>query len=94
MKHRIRPGVVLTEVCGEFLLLATMDAARYCPHVYQVNETAAFFWKLLERGCTEEEMIAAVIAEYGVPEALVRRDLQRFFRELQEKGYCLAEENA
>lgn len=43
MKYQIRPGVVLSEVCGEYLLLATMEASRYCPYVYQINETAAFF---------------------------------------------------
>ena len=47
MDYQIRPGVVLTEACGEYLLLATLDASKYCPYVYQINETAAFFWRLL-----------------------------------------------
>ena len=93
MKNRIRPGVVLEEVCGEYLLLATMDAAEHCPYVYQINETAAFFWRLAERQLSQEEMVAAVVAEYQAPEGLVRRDVAQFMKDLKKKGYLVAEED-
>ena len=92
MRYPIRPGVVLAEVCGEYLLLATLDAASHCPYVYQINETAAFFWRLLERQLPEDEMLAAVVAEYDAPEELVRRDLGQFLKDLRQKGYLLPEE--
>lgn len=92
MRYPIRPGVVLAEVCGEYLLLATLDAARHCPYVYQVNETAAFFWRLLERQLPEEDVAAAVAAEYDAPVDIVRRDLGQFLKDLREKGYLLSEE--
>ena len=92
MRYPIRHGVVLEEVCGEYLLLATMDAASHCPYVYQINETAAFFWRLLERQLPEDEMLAAVVAEYDAPEELVRRDLGQFLKDLRQKGYLLPEE--
>ena len=92
MRYPIRPGVVLAEVCGEYLLLATLDAARHCPYVYQVNETAACFWRLLERQLPEDEMLAAVVAEYDAPEELVRRDIRQFLTDLRQKGYRLPEE--
>ena len=92
MRYPIRPGVVLEEVCGEYLLLATMDAASHCPYVYQINETAAFFWRLLERQLPEEDVAAAVAAEYDAPAEVVRRDLGQFLKDLREKGYLLSEE--
>ena len=92
MRYPIRPGVVLAEVCGEYLLLATMDAASHCPYVYQINETAAFFWRLLERQLPEEDVAAAVAAEYDAPAEVVRRDLGQFLKDLREKGYLLSEE--
>ena len=92
MRYPIRPGVVLEEACGEYLLLATMDAASHCPYVYQINETAAFFWRLLERQLPEDEMLAAVVAEYDAPEELVRRDIRQFLTDLRQKGYLLPEE--
>ena len=93
MEYRIRPGVILTEVCGEHLLLATMEAAEHCPHVHQINETAAFFWRLLERQLPEEEMVSAVIAEYGAPEALIRKDVRNFLEQVKCKGYLLCGED-
>ena len=92
MNYRIRPGVVLAEVCGEYLLLATMEAGQHCPYVYQINETAAFFWKLLECGLEEDKMAAEIAAEYEAPDEMVRSDLNQFLKILQEKGYLLPKE--
>ena len=92
MNYRIRPGVVLEEVCGEYLLLATVEAGQHCPYVYQINETAAFFWKLLERGLGEDEMVARIAAEYEAPEEALRTDLRQFLGILLENGYLLPEE--
>ena len=92
MRYPIRPGVVLAEVCGEYLLLATLDAARHCPYVYQVNETAACFWRLLERQLPAEDVAAAAAAEYDAPAEVVRRDLEQVLKDLREKGYLLSEE--
>lgn len=92
MNHRIRPGVVLKELCGEYLLLATLDAAQHCPYVYQINETAAFFWQLLAQQLPEDEIVAKVAAEYEAPEADIRRDLGLFTAALQQQGYLLSGE--
>ena len=92
MNYRIRPGVVLAEVCGEYLLLATMEAGQHCPYVYQINETAAFFWKLLERGLEEDKMVAEIAAEYETPNEVVRSDLRQFLEILREKGYLFSKE--
>lgn len=87
MKYRIRTGIVLTEVCGEYLLLATMDASQHCPYAYQINETAAFFWRLLEKQLDEEEILDEITAEYETGREEVRRDLRQFIEALQEQGY-------
>lgn len=89
MKDQIRPGVVLTEVCGEYLLLATLDASRYCPYVYQINETAAFFWRLLEQQFTEEQIAEKAAEEYEVPVETVRSDVRQFIDTLLAQGYLL-----
>ena len=92
MSYPIMPSVVLAEVYGEDLLLASRGAARHCPYVYQGNETAACFWRLLERQLPEEDVAAAVAAEYDAPADIVRRDLGQFLKDLREKGYLLSEE--
>lgn len=93
MKYQIRAGVVLKKVAGEYLLLATMEASQYCPYVYQVNETAAFFWYLLERQLVEDEMVTEIAAEYEVPEEAARQDLRKFIQALHQQGYLIQEEN-
>lgn len=92
MKYQIRPGVVLSEVCGEYLLLATMEASRYCPYVYQINETAAFFCHLLKKPLTVDEIVTIAVEEYEVAPDILRNDVKQLLRNLLEKGYLLEEE--
>lgn len=92
MNYQIRPGVVLAEVCGEYLLLATLDASQYCPYVYQINETAAFFWSLLEQQFTEKQIAEKAAEEYDVSKELLHRDVRQFINTLLEKGYLLSKE--
>ena len=49
-RYETRPGVVLTNICGEYMLLAAKAAREYCPYMTQLNESSAFLWRLLESG--------------------------------------------
>ncbi|MDD7651244.1 MAG: PqqD family protein [Candidatus Faecousia sp.] len=91
MKHNIQPGVVLVQVCGESMLVATRLARGKCPYVKQMNPTGAFFWSLLEQGMDAEEMILAASEAYGVPPERVRPGLMQFLEELRKNGYLLEE---
>lgn len=92
MKDKIRPGVVLAQVCGESLLVATRPARGFCPYVKQLNSTGAFFWTLLEQGLNPEEMAQAALEEYKVPVERLRPGLARFLEDLRRNGYLIQEE--
>lgn len=51
-----RPEVELLEISGEYLLAATRNARAYCPYVTQINESAASYWKLLDRPYSIDEL--------------------------------------
>lgn len=89
MNFTIQPGVVLRELCGEPLLISTAEAKKLCPAMCQLNETGAFFWKLLEQGFGEEEMIARTVQEFEVEEAHVREVLPAFFAQLAQQHFLI-----
>ncbi len=93
MRYKTRNGVLLTEVCGEYLLVATKSARQFCPFVTVLNESAAFVWHRLEPGATLPELEAAVAEEYeiGDPDE-ARRMLLAMLEDLENKGYLLREE--
>ena len=51
-----------------------------------LNDTGVFFWELLQKNTTKEEMISAVTAEYDVDEKTVSEDIDEFLAKLNEKG--------
>ena len=57
MRYRLESGVVLEKVAGHDLLITYGEPGRdRMPYVLQVNETGAFFWRLLEKGESPEEI--------------------------------------
>ena len=94
-RYRTRPGVVLAEIAGEYLLVATRAALDTCPYLTQLNESSAFLWRLLERGATAEELAAAAVEAYDLdgPEDAVE-GIRGFLREMIDMNYVTIGESA
>ncbi len=85
-----RPGVVLTQICGEYLLLAAKAAREHCPYMTQLNESSAFLWRELERGADPRELERAVLEEYEIEDPAVAREaIRNFMEEMLRLGYLL-----
>lgn len=91
-EYKLRPGVILTEVCGEYLLVATKEAKAFCPFVTQINGQAAAFWHILEKANTAPEILdqAAAVLEKDKKSVLV--SWLAFLSKMSKAGYVLAEE--
>ena len=91
--YKTRPGVVLTEIAGEYVLVAAKSLLDRCPYVTQINESSAFLWRLLERGTSTAELEARVAEEYeseNVSEA--REAIEAFVRQMIEMNYLVTVE--
>ena len=93
MVYKARSGVLQTEVCGEYLLVAIKAARQFCPFVTVLNESAVFVWRRLAEGATLESLEAAVAEEYEIddPEE-VRSLLLGLLENLENNGYLLRTE--
>ena len=89
MRYRIRDGVVLKCICGEYLLIATGEAAEHCLYVRQVNDSLAFFWQMIEAGLEEDDIVKKAMEEYDAPEELIRKDYRRLLKELEGMSYLI-----
>lgn len=90
--YHTRPGVLLTDICGEYMLVAALKAREHCPYVCQINETAAFLWKRLETGATADQLTAELLKEYELSEETAKEETLRFLETLKEQGYLTTEE--
>lgn len=87
MNYTIHPGVVLTEVCDEFLLIATAEALGNVPYAVGLNRTQAYFFSLLEEGLSAEEITARAAEAYHITTDQVAPVLQKFLDTLVNKHY-------
>ena len=87
---KTRPGVVLTTVGGQYVLVAARAAREYCPSTMQINETAAFCWRVLEGGADADALAAALAEEYKVEDAAgLRADAEDLIDQLAQHGYLI-----
>lgn len=91
MKYRIHPGVVLTEVCDEFMLLATAEARGIAAYAMGLNRTQAYFWSLLEQGLDSEEITAQAAEAYHISKEQVSPVLGNFLDAMERLHYLQRE---
>ena len=90
MVFKARSGVLLTEVCGEYILVAARSARHFCPFVTVLNESSAFIWKYLVDGASLADLESAVSEEYEIDEPVkVRSLLMDLLEKLETNGYLL-----
>lgn len=93
MKYKTRKGIVLTSVCGQYILVAAKKARENCPYLTQINETAAFCWRLLENGSTRDELTDHLLEEFDADDAsLVGKDVEIMLKNFLEAGYLIQTE--
>lgn len=92
MNYKIYPGVVLSKVCGEFLLIATREARGHVANVRTLNVTGAYFWHLLEQGFTTDVILSRAMDDYKITYETAEQAFLPFLDSLKEAGYLTEEQ--
>ena len=93
IRYKTRPGVVLTSVCGQPLLVAAKKLQDRCPYVTELNETSAFLWERLRCGADLNGLMAALGEEYELDDPNTAKvAVEAFLRQMLELNYLLPEE--
>ena len=92
MKYRLQPGLILRDVVGEHIMIATGEAKGICPPMKQFNDAGAFYWSLLEKGLEEEAMLDACEEHFHAGREVIRPSLHRFMSELAKNAYITLSE--
>lgn len=90
--YRTRPGIVLTSICQEYVLVAAKAVRDVVPPFAQLNESSAFLWRLLESGAEESALEKAVMEEYEIEDpAEAKAAIDAFISQMFDSGYLLME---
>ena len=92
MKYTVRPGVVLTDICGAKLLIPDREASHYCSEPMGLGLMGAIMWEFLTTDTPMDKIyLCYSILSKKKPEE-VREKVDGFLAELCERGFLIAGE--
>lgn len=82
-QYQSRPGYVVREVAGEYLLIPVLMQEDPETRIAVLNETGKFLWEQLKTPCSAEQLTAAMTEEYQVSGEQARADIMEFINSMQ-----------
>ena len=81
---KIKTGFVLEKVGEEYLAVAVGNRAKEFSGFVRLNQSGAYFWKLLSEGdVTKEELVNAALRDFeGVTEEQLSADVDNLLKAL------------
>lgn len=83
---KIKSTFALRSIAGSWVALPLGEATVDFTGMLTLNETGVLLWRMLEGGCTREDLINGLLSEYEVTEADAARDVDAFVAKLNGAG--------
>ncbi len=83
---KIKSDFILRDMGDMRIVVAVGESATTFNGVINLNSTAEFMWKKLSEGCTREELIESVLAEYEAPREVVAKDVDNLIAKLKTEN--------
>lgn len=80
---KIREGYLLRTVAGKNIVVSIGSDVSF-NGMLTLNDTGVFFWNLLQKNTTKEEMLEAVLKEYDVSSDVALQDIENFLQKLKD----------
>ena len=82
---KISEGYLLRTVAGKNIVVSIGSEVNF-NGMLTLNDTGVFFWNLLQKDTTKEEMLEAVLKEYDVSSDIALQDIENFIQKLKDSG--------
>ena len=87
-RYKTKTGIILSEICGEYVLIAAKSLLKECPFVTVINESAAVMWKAMINGAGKTDLKKALKEEYEIEdEELLEQAIQEFVGQMIKLHY-------
>ncbi|MBE7055162.1 MAG: PqqD family protein [Ruminococcaceae bacterium] len=80
---KIKDGYLLRSVAGKNIVVSVGGNLDF-NGMLTLNDTGVFFWNLLQKSTTKEEMLNAVLFEYDVDKEEAKKDIDEFIMKLED----------
>ena len=80
---KIKKGFTLRNIAGCNVVVPVGKTTDEFNGIITLNESAAFFWSLLQKDTTVDKMVKKTLDEYEVDEAQAREDIENLIKTLK-----------
>lgn len=80
------PSIVYREIAGEAILVPIRRNVADMESVYTLDSVGADIWELIDGDRTLSEILDLLLGEYDVDVAVLSKDLDEFFGQLEAIG--------
>lgn len=86
---RISDQFMLRQVADEYLVIPVGEAALKVKGLIGLSESGSLLYRKLQAGCTEAELVRALLDEYEIDEATARADIGAFLEQMRRMGILI-----
>lgn len=83
---KLKEGFILRSVAGETVVVPTGDDLDLNMMI-TLNDSGKLLWQCLEKGAEQEELEAALLAEYDVDPQTAKEHVALFIKKLNHHGF-------
>ena len=77
---KIKKDVVVRCVAGEYMLIPIGDAITDYNGLFVITESGMLLWELIKNGAEKDELVSALMKEYGIDSKTAAEDINEFIK--------------
>lgn len=89
MEYRQRPGIVLTRICDQNVLIPTRIAYEHCNGIRILPFLWAITWGLLDKEDAEEKIIKIHRILTKKSDEAIKAQLNLFLKDMEQNGFVI-----
>ena len=82
----IKKEVVVRCVAGEYMLIPIGEAITDYNGLFVITESGMLLWNLIKNGAEKDELVSALMKEYGIDSKTAAEDTNEFIQKLRDLG--------
>lgn len=83
---RVNQSFILRQIADEYLLVPVGEAAQRVKGLISLSESGYLLYQRLQKGCTRDELIGELLAEYDVSPETAGEDVDAFLAKMRQIG--------
>ncbi len=82
---RTKEGFILQKMLDAYMIIAIGKAGEQFHDILKTNETGAFYWRMLQKGTTVEEMVEESLQRFeNLSAEEAREDIEAFLQSIAD----------